>query len=230
MGSVEMAKTNRKTRGGRIRWAGIVLALMAVSFLAGMWTHGALDRPLFADAGLTYIGDIPVLTNYIPAGSRARPGGLREIKYLVIHETDNFAAGADAAAHDSFIHQNADAASGVVSWHYTVDDHQICHHLPDNEPAYHAGDGMEPNGGNQNGIGIEMCVNEDGDYEQTLRNAEQLCARLLVEYDLKPAALRRHQDFSGKVCPAKLIGSGRWEEFCAAVEQQYDALRAAGAQ
>ena len=35
----------------------------------------------------------------------------------------------------------------------------IYHHLPDDETAYHAGDGMEKNGGNMNGIGIEMCVN-----------------------------------------------------------------------
>ena len=221
----------RKGKNKKILWqlAG-VLVLMGISFLAGMWTHSAISRPLFADAGLTYIGDIPVVTDYIPEGSRARPGGLREIKYLVIHETDNFSAGADAAAHNSFIHQNANAEVGVVSWHYTVDDHEIYHHLPDSEPGYHAGDGLEADGGNMNGIGIEMCVNEDGDYEQTLANAEQLCARLLIEYDLKPsAALKKHQDFSGKVCPAKLIGDGRWEEFCDAVTQQYEALRAEGA-
>ena len=221
----------RKGKNKKILWqlAG-VLVLMGISFLAGMWTHSAISRPLFADAGLTYIGDIPVVTDYIPEGSRARPGGLREIKYLVIHETDNFSAGADAAAHNSFIHQNANAEAGVVSWHYTVDDHEIYHHLPDSEPGYHAGDGLEADGGNMNGIGIEMCVNEDGDYEQTLANAEQLCARLLIEYDLKPsAALKKHQDFSGKVCPAKLIGDGRWEEFCDAVTQQYEALRSEGA-
>ena len=33
--------------------------------------------------------------------------------------------------------------------------------------------------------------------------------------------------FSGKVCPARLIGDGRWEEFCAAVEQRYEELKAA---
>ena len=43
---------------------------------------------------------------------------------------------------------------------------------------------MEKNGGNMNGIGIEMCVNSDGNYEQTLINTEKLCARLLIEYDL----------------------------------------------
>ena len=229
MGCVRMAGSGKKRKtASPVLWKPLaVLALMAVSFAAGMWTHSAISRPLYADAGLTYIEDIPVTTDFIPEGSRARPGGLREIKYLVIHETDNFSEGADAAAHNSFIHQNANAEEGIVSWHYTVDDHEIYHHLPDDETAYHAGDGMEKNGGNMNGIGIEMCVNSDGNYEQTLINTEKLCARLLIEYDLSPSkALKKHQDFSGKICPSTLINSGRWDEFCSAVTAKYKELKA----
>ena len=118
------------------------------------------------------------------------PGQTREIKYLVIHETDNFSGGADAAAHNSFIHQNADADNGIVSWHYTVDDHQIYHHLPDTETAYHAGDMMTEDGGNMNGIGIEMCVNEGGNYEQTLINTEKLCAQLCLCLQSEPRTRR----------------------------------------
>ena len=113
-----------------------VAVLMLLSFLGGMLTQRALTKTPQQDANLSYIDGIPVYTDFIPEGSRARPGQTREIKYLVIHETDNFSAGADAAAHNSFIHQNADADSGIVSWHYTVDDHEIYHHLPDTETAY----------------------------------------------------------------------------------------------
>ena len=75
-----------------------------------------------------------------------------------------------------------------------------------------------------------MCVSEDGNYEQTLINAERRCARLLLEYDLNPdKALKKHEDFSGKVCPAKLSNDGRWDEFCAAVKQKYEELKAAQA-
>ena len=157
-----------------------VAVLMLLSFMGGMLTQRALTKTPQQDANLSYIDGIPVYTDFIPEGSRARPGQTREIKYLVIHETDNFSAGADAAAHNSFIHQNADADSGIVSWHYTVDDHEIYHHLPDTETAYHAGDMMTEGGGNMNGIGIEMCVNEGGNYEQTLINTEKLCAQLFV--------------------------------------------------
>lgn len=209
----------------RYRLIGILL-LMLISFVAGMLTYRATHKPPVQDAGLGYVEDIPIYTDFLPEGARARPGENREIKYLVIHETDNFSKGANASAHNAFIHQNASAEQNIVSWHYTVDDHEIFHHLPDDETAYHAGDRMVENGGNKNGVGIEMCVNEGGNYEQTLINTQKLCARLLIEYDLKPKALRKHQDFSGKVCPAKLINEGRWEEFCNGVEKKYKELKA----
>ena len=77
------------------------------------------------------------------------------------------------------------------------------------------------------GIGIELCVAEDNDYEKTLQNGALLAAKLMVEYDLTPDDLRKHQDFSGKVCPARLIEQGRWEEFSAIVADQYETLLAA---
>ena len=197
----------KRSKGLRVSLM-LTVGLMIVSFAAGMLTQRIVFREPQTDAGLTYIEDIPVMTDFLPEGTRARPGQKREIKYLVIH-------------------QNANAEEGIVSWHYTVDDHEIYHHLPDDETAYHAGDGMEKNGGNMNGIGIEMCVNSDGNYEQTLINTEKLCARLLIEYDLNPSkALKKHQDFSGKICPSTLINSGRWDEFCSAVTAKYKELKA----
>ena len=50
---------------------------------------------------------------------------------------------------------------------------------------------------------------------------------LLIEYDLNPSkALKKHQDFSGKICPSTLINSGRWDEFCSAVTAKYKELKA----
>ena len=79
----------------------LMVGLMLVSFAGGMLAQKALSRTPQTDASLTYIEDIPVLTDYIPEGTRARPGQTREIKYLVIHETDNPGEGANAAAHNS---------------------------------------------------------------------------------------------------------------------------------
>ena len=202
----------------------LLLLIVIGAFAAGMLVHRIFDRPIQEDANISYIGDLPVHEDFLAEGSKTRPGQKREIKYLVIHETDNFSAGANSSAHNAILH-NITNDEELSSWHYTVDDKEVYHHLPDDENAFHAGDGMEKNSGNMNGIGIEMCVNEDGDYEKTLKNTEKLCARLLLEYDLKPKALRKHEDFSGKVCPAKLIGANRWDEFCDAVEDQWKQMK-----
>ena len=175
------------------------------------------------DAGLRYVGDIPVHEDFLAEGTAARTGEKRDIMYVVIHETDNINQGANASRHNQFIHSNG--VSNELSWHYTVDDTEIWHHLPDDETAYHAGDRMEEGGGNKNGIGVEMCVNADGDYEKTLQNAQKLAASLLYAYELPIQALRKHEDFSGKCCPSKLIQTGRWDEFTEAVNTELLLLR-----
>lgn len=161
----------------------------------------------------------PVYEHFINEDAVGRIPGKRKVLYVVIHETDNFTVGANAARHDAFIHQNA--MREKLSWHYTVDDHEGYHHIPDNESAYHAGDGMQPEGGNTSGIGIELCVAEDNDYEKTLQNGAILAGYLLYKHDLGMDALKKHQDFSGKVCPARLITENRWDEFCDMVQDNY---------
>ena len=204
----------KKSKGLRISLM-LTVGLMIVSFAAGMLTQRIVFREPQTDAGLTYIEDIPVMTDFLPEGTRARPGQKREIKYLVIHETDNTGTGANAAAHNSFIHQNANAGEGIVSWHYTVDDHQIYQHLPDNEEAWHSGDRE----GNHSSIGIELCVNADGNFDQTMENAAKLTAFLLKEYDLTIDDVKQHYDFNGKDCPLIIRQEGRWDEFLGMVQQ-----------
>lgn len=218
------AKRRRRRRRGRlllVLFLGFVLLAAALLLLRQCQNGTGLFHE--EDAGLTYIDDIPVYEDFLPEGAAARPGGTRRIRWVVIHETDNTGAGADAEAHNHFIHENG--MTSETGWHYTVDDHQIYHHIPDDEPAYHAGDHMDDGGGNKNGIGVEMCVNADGDYEQTLKNAQKLAAHLLLAYDLTPDDLRKHQDFSGKNCPSQLLDNGRWKEFAQAVREEYERLR-----
>jgi len=100
-----------------------------------------------------------------------------------------------------------------LSWHYTVDDHEIYQHLPDNEIGFHAGDGLKSNGGNLNGIGIELSINPENDYEQTLINAAALVNFLLEAYKLDIEDVKKHENFSGKICPERLIEDNRCDEF-----------------
>lgn len=229
MGFYAKGKKTRRRRKRR-NWRPLIVlvifgALVFGAVSVGYEIHDWLTRPT-EPVELEYIGDIPVYEQYIPEDSPARPGVKRRVEYIVLHETDNFSPGADAAAHANFL-------SGLTendeprSWHYTVDDHQIYHHLPDDEAGYHASDRLEEHGGNLNGIGIEMCVNEGGDYEQTLENAVQLTAKLMIEYRLDIGDVKKHQDFSGKICPARLIENDRWEEFLKRVETAAEEQREA---
>lgn len=157
------------------------------------------------------IGGVPVHTQWIEEGSGGRPGTLRKIEYIVIHETANSAEGANAAAHARYLSEGGD---GSTSWHYTVDDRQIYHHVPDNEVAWHAGD----RDGNQHGVGVELCVNEDGDFDKTFDNAAKLTAYLLKHYDLEVMDVKQHHDCSGKDCPQHIRETNRWVEFLDAVK------------
>ena len=160
--------------------------------------------------------DLVIVQDEIPPGHQNRPQIIRQIRWIVIHETDNTAASADALHHGEYLRTNE---TDVNSWHYTVDDHTIVHSLPDNEVGWHAGDQLEENGGNLNGIGIELCVNEGNDFEKTLDNAAALCAELIRAYHLRVEDIRTHQDFSGKHCPRQLLDQQRMDEFRQKVEQ-----------
>ena len=155
---------------------------------------------------------ITIQPNIIPAGRRNRPGGRNPDVYITIHETGNTDAGADAEAHGKYLTGSAGEAS-LTSWHYTVDDHAIVQHLPDNETAYHAGDGATGPGNTQS-IGIEICVNSDGDFEKAKANAAALVRLLMAEHGIPLANIKQHHDWSGKDCPQTIRATpGAWDAF-----------------
>lgn len=189
--------------------------IFAGSLFEHLWNHHTeeIDCP-------EEISGIPVTTDYINPNYIGRPGTKREIHYIVIHETDNTGHNATAWSHSQYVQRNA--AIEKKSWHYTVDDHSIYHHLPDNETAFHAGDNIRKEGGNRNGIGIELCVNEGGDFSQTMYHAAQLTAYLMDTYQLDLDDVKKHQDFSGKLCPSTIIKENLWEDFLQQVQDAYD--------
>ena len=166
----------------------------------------------------TNVHGIDVITDYIEENSHNRPGIKREIKYIVIHETGNEDYGSTAKNHSIYLKQNSKVEN---SWHYTVDDHEIYHHLPDDEVGWHASDGLNRNGGNLNGIGIEICVNDEGNFNQAVDNAAKLTAYLLQSYRLDIQDIKQHADFTNKNCPENLRNTGQWEDFIQLVKKYY---------
>ena len=177
------------------------------------WVSMAYLEPVETAQRVTDNG-ITIQQDIIPAGRRNRPGGRNPDVYITIHETGNTDAGADAEAHGKYLTSSAGEAS-LTSWHYTVDDHAIVQHLPDNETAYHAGDGAG-GPGNATSIGIEICVNQDGDFEAARANAAALVRLLMAEHGIPLGNIKQHHDWNGKNCPATIRATpGAWEAFLA---------------
>ena len=77
-------------------------------------------------------------------------------------------------------------------------------------------------GGNQNTIGIESSVREGSDLWLTWQYSAQLCAKLLIQFNLPLNRLVGHHFFTGKDCPQPLLANDLeiWYEFRDMVEQQ----------
>lgn len=187
-----------KTQGG---WGRTDKGWVSMAYLEAVQGHRTTDN------------GIVIQEDFIPAGRKNRPGKSNPAEYITIHETGNFSKGADAAAHASYVKSDS-AANDYVSWHYTVDDHTIVQHIPDGETAYHAGDG-EDGPGNNTSIGIEICVNPDGDFEKAKENAASLVRLLMSEHGLDIDHVVQHNHWSGKDCPYTIRHTGTWDAFLA---------------
>lgn len=162
---------------------------------------------------------VNIIESIVPVSSRVRTGTVHRKQWIVIHETGNRSKGADAKSHAAYMQSLAKSNGQYLSWHYTVDDKEIYHHIPDNEIAWHAGDGRAEDGGNMSGIGIEICVNPEGDFSKARANAAWLTAKLLKDFNLPVTAVKQHHDFSsyGKNCPETIRNQGLWNDFIAKV-------------
>src|SRR5690625_4827129 len=145
--------------------------------------------------------------------SRAKTfAGTNPRRFITIHETANTSKGANAQAH-----ANLQSRGFSASWHYTVDDTQAIQSFPHTVRCWHAGDGRGH--GNMSSIGIEICVNSDGDYDKAVANAAELVRKIMAEENIPLDRVVQHNHWSGKNCPTNLRKGSRWREFLSLVAQ-----------
>lgn len=155
---------------------------------------------------------------------------LKKLNGIVVHWTANMSKGANAEMHYRYFNRPKPATDVVYgSAHYVVDDSNIFHLIPDDEEAYHVGAKTYkplvyakldvPHGDNPNyyTIGIEMCVNSDGDIYKTWQSTIELIWYLCKTHNLKRENLYRHYDITGKDCPYMMLDNGIWNQFLDAV-------------
>src|SRR5690625_2641343 len=136
-------------------------------------------------------------------------GGTNTKKYIVIHETANTNKGANADAHARL---QANGNSRSASWHYQVDDKEIVQSFPDSAQCWHAGNRKY----NEQSIGIEICVNSDGNFKKAVDNAVKLTKHLMDKYKIPSSNVIQHNQASGKDCPRYLRAGNKgvtWAQF-----------------
>lgn len=125
---------------------------------------------------------------------------------VVIHNTANDASAANEIAY--MLSNNKE-----TSFHFAVDDKEIVQGISLDRNAWHAGDG---NGkGNRKGIAIEVCYSKSGGerWLKALENAAELTAKLLKDYGWGIDRVTKHQDYSGKHCPHRILDEYGWDNF-----------------
>ncbi|CAM3679430.1 hypothetical protein GCM10009865_47710 [Aeromicrobium ponti] len=145
-------------------------------------------------------------------------------EYITIHETANTAKGANDLAHAKL---QANGNSRQASWHLQVDEDSCYQSLPFDEAGMHAGDGTFGDG-NRKSIGIEICVNSDGNFEKSVQNAAIITAQLMKQFNIPIQKVVPHKHWSGKNCPTNLLK--RWQGFinsCAEERIKLDKVNAA---
>lgn len=169
----------------------------------------------------------PITQSFITGHNRTNRK-LNALKAIIIHWTANTNKGANAMANRNYFNTKHLTPSGSLvyaSAHYNVDSTCILQCLPDDEVGYHVGakafrytatarrlmgDLSSPN---YVTIGIEMCVNSDGDFDITRAQTVELTRYLANKYGLGRADVLRHYDITGKDCPRMMIEEAAWSSF-----------------
>lgn len=178
----------------------------------------------------------PITEMLLTPNTYSRPQRKISIRGIVIHWTANEGKGADADANRNFFENRKAGKTGFGSAHYIVDSKQIVKCVPDNEMCYHVGSTTYTKEAiakystypNATTIGIEICVNSDGNFMTALQQTIELAAYLCKRYGLNPATdITTHKAIVGwKDCPSfyvtpsysqKYFGTtdyaGQWKKF-----------------
>ena len=139
-------------------------------------------------------------------------------QYIVIHDTANASVGANAYRHFQYFN----GAERNASADFFIDDSNI---IQVNDYTryytYHCNDKtLEPGPyrklvHNNNSIGLELCINKDGNYNNAFNNLVDITLYLMNKLSISDDRVIRHKDVSGKNCPTTMNMDNEklWKEF-----------------
>lgn len=141
----------------------------------------------------------------------SRPGTkLQSVKQIVVHWVGN--ANSSAIANRNYFESLKDKHIYASSQYIIGLKGEIIRCIPENEVAYHAGNGTV----NRNSIGIENChLDWNGRFnDATYNSLVELCADICRRYGLSVNNIVRHYDVTGKDCPHYYVqNTSAWQHF-----------------
>lgn len=136
-------------------------------------------------------------------------------EFIVVHNTAN-----DASAKNEIEYMTSN--NEKTSFHIAVDDVEAIQAIPFSRNAFHAGDGTT-GAGNRKGIAIEICYSKSGGerFEKAKNNAIDLIVDILAKYGWDISNVKKHQDFSNKYCPHRILDEG-WDKFVNQIQKRLE--------
>src|SRR5699024_4037532 len=95
---------------------------------------------------------------------------------------------------------------------YKGDNKHVVQSFSDKSQCWHAGNATY----NRNSIGIEICVNSDGNYKKAVDNAAELVKSLMKKYNIPIGNVIQHNKASDKDCPHFIRAGSKgvnWSQF-----------------
>jgi N-acetylmuramoyl-L-alanine amidase len=153
--------------------------------------------------------------DFIPKDNFRRSGLLMNWDTITVHNTGN----PKSNAKNERAWLTNPSNKGQASWHYVIFEDEIIQAIPDNEVAWHAGDGRNGTG-NRTSLSIEIC--ESGDFEKSVATAVIFIASKLREKNKGIESVVQHFHWTKKDCPRLL--RPRWSAFISAISQELKPL------
>lgn len=162
----------------------------------------------------TYNG-VPMRTFTLPASKYpVKATYPMSAKGVTVHNTYN-----DATAENEINYMQRNG--NYTSYHAAIDDIGVIFGVPLSRSSWHAGDGS--NGyGNRNHLSFEICYSKNGGakYKKAEANAVKVLAYALYINKWGMSKFKKHQDWSGKNCPHRILDEKRWGEFTSKVAKE----------
>ena len=135
---------------------------------------------------------------------------------ITIHNTAN-----DASAKNEISYMLSN--NNYCSFHYAVDDKRAVQGILTDRNGWHAGDGAKGTG-NRKTIAIEICYSKSGGgrYLSAEDNTAYLVSELMKYNNFTINQVYKHQKWSGKYCPHRILDNNGWDKFLARVMYYYN--------